>query len=132
MKKIIPVLLAAVIIVGALSSCLFGGNKEPAEVLTQFLPGDFFVANVKGAGNLLKVTPVLVLNTDDAKLYTRLTDEIPKIRDTIQRVLRSFDAETLLSDDAMDTAKTAIIAAVNERMEIDNVVDVWFSEFVLQ
>jgi flagellar basal body-associated protein FliL len=131
MKKIIIILLAVVVIGGgALYFFVFSGDKEPVEVLTQYAPGEFFVSNVKGAGNLLKATPVLVLNTD--KLQETLSADNTKIRDTIQRVLRTFDAEALLSDNAMDTVKAAIIEAVNERMGIDNVVDVWFNDFVMQ
>jgi flagellar FliL protein len=131
MKKIIPILIVAIVVIaGALYFFMFSGDKESAEVYTEYSPGDFFVTNVKGANNLLKTMPILVLNTD--KLTERLTAENAKIRDTINFVLSGFDAETLMSDNARDKVKEAIITAVNERLEIDNVVDVLFNDFVMQ
>ncbi|MDR3277605.1 MAG: flagellar basal body-associated FliL family protein [Oscillospiraceae bacterium] len=131
MKKIIIILLAVVIIGGgALYFFVFSGDKDPAEVITEYSPGEFFVTNVKDSPNLLKTMPVLVLNTD--KLQERLAAENTKIRDTINAVLSEFNAEALTAADARDKVKEAIISAVNARLEIDNVVDVWFNDFVMQ
>jgi flagellar FliL protein len=131
-KKIIIIVLAVVVIGGGvLAFVLLSGDKGDASIVyTEYSPGEFFVSNVKGTGNLLKAAPVLVLDTD--KLQDALAAENAGIRDAILRVLRTFDAEALQSDDAMDRVNRAIIAAVNEYLEIENVVDVRFREFVMQ
>ncbi|MDR2357201.1 MAG: flagellar basal body-associated FliL family protein [Oscillospiraceae bacterium] len=130
-KKLIPILIAAVVVVaGALYFLVFnsGGAEKPV-VYTEYSPGEFFVTNVDGTTNLLKTTLVLVLDTDETGGMTAANT---RIRDTIIAVLRSIDLDTLLDVDMADSVKKRIADAVNARLEITNVVDVLYNDFVVQ
>jgi flagellar basal body-associated protein FliL len=131
-KKLIPILIVAVVVVaGALYFLVLRPDDgEKPVVYTEYSPGDFFVVNVADTNNLFKVAPVLVLDTD--KLSEQLTAGNVRIRDTIYTVLRSLHKETILDVTKTDDIRKQIADAVNKRMEITNVVDVYFTEFVVQ
>jgi flagellar basal body-associated protein FliL len=131
-KKLIPILAALIVVAaGALYFLVLSpGGEEKAAVYTEYLPGEYFVTNVRDSDNLLKATPVLVLDTD--KLSDELEKDNARVRDAINTVLCSIDKETLLDVNQRGLVKRAIIEAVNECLGITNVVDVLFNDFVMQ
>ena len=133
MNKKLVILLVAVLLVAVAAVALFvfvlGGEKEVPFVRTEHTPGDYFVTNVKDSYNLLKVTVVLVLDTDT--ITKMLTENEATIRDTILTVLRLQDAEALKAAD-LTPVKQAIRDALNEKLEIENIIDILFYDYALQ
>lgn len=133
MNKKLIIIIAAVLVVAAVAAVLFlfvfNGDKELPYVRTEHSPGEYFIANVNESNRLLKVTIMLVLNTDT--LTEMLEERNTEIRDTILTVLRAQKEATLREVDLSDV-KQEIVQAVNARLGIDNVVDVLFSDYALQ
>ena len=130
-KKIIIVIAAAMIVtVGAiLYIFVLGGDKETPYVYTEYSPGEYFVTNIKGTSRLLKATVVLVLNTD--KLDEKMKASNSIIRETILFILRDQDEDTLRASE-LDGVKSIITDALNEKLEIDNVTGIIFSDYTVQ
>lgn len=130
-KKIIIIIAAVLVlaIVGVLLYLFVFSSSELPFVRTQFSPGEYFVVNAVDTGRFLKVTVTLILDTDT--LEEMLTAEIPTIRDTIHTVLRSKNEADFRAAD-WTPIKQEIIAAVNERLEFEHVIDVLFNDYVVQ
>jgi flagellar basal body-associated protein FliL len=134
-NKFVPILIAALVIVvavGALYIFVFSGDdaEKPVEY-TEYSTGDFYVINVQGElQTLLKASFVLVVDTPD--IVEDLTKDNNRIRDTLYTALRSIELVDLVDVKRTDWVKQQLVSAVNERLQITNVVDVYFNEFVLQ
>ena len=130
-KLIIIIVVVLVIAVAAVAIFVFvlGGDKEPPEVYTEYSPGEYFVTNVKDSNRLLKATIVLVLNTDTLEEF--LTENNSIIRDTVVFILRNQNEETLKANN-LDGLKAEIAKGINERLEIENITDILFSDYALQ
>jgi len=133
MKKII-LIIAAVLIVGGAAAYYFlgikAGAEESAVELISYVPGDYFVTNVKGSNSLFKVTVVIMLDTD--KLQDELDENQYIIRDTIIARLRQLTEEDIRSDDIQDRLRETLTQELNLLLNIDNIVTVYFSDFVMQ
>jgi len=134
MKSKLPIILVAIVLIAAVAVVLFvfvlGGDKEAPIVRTEFVPGDYFVVNVKPpSSRLLKTTIVLVVNTDELDDF--LKERTAEIRDTITTVLRSQDEEALRALDH-SRLKEEIRAAINEKLEIENITDILITDFAVQ
>ncbi|MDR2664987.1 MAG: flagellar basal body-associated FliL family protein [Oscillospiraceae bacterium] len=131
-KKTLLILVAAVVIVaGGLYIFVFSspdGEKPP--VRAEYWPDDFIIVNVLDSTYLLKAGIVLVV--DDEGILDSLAADNMRIRDTLNAVMSSVDLDTLLDVSARDYVKGLLADAVNERLEITNVIDIYFSEYVIQ
>ena len=133
MKKII-IIIIAVLIAGGAAYYFFavrGGGEKAEEVeLTAYVPGDYFVTNVLDSSSLFKVTVVLMLNTD--KFEDELNENEYVIRDTIIARLRRLTEEDLKSENIQDTLRAEMTKELNSVLGIDNIVTIYFSDFVMQ
>lgn len=130
MKRRSPAVLAAIIAVLIAAVILSGcGEKEIPIVRTEFETGDYFVVNLKDSNRLLKITIVLVLDTDT--LEEMMTSSAFEIRDTIATILRDQDEETMRSID-LSGVKEKIRTGLNEKLEIDNITDILFTDIAVQ
>lgn len=131
MKKVI-IIIAAVVLVGAgvASYFLFFANKEPEPVEVFYVPGDYFVTNIKDSKYLLKSTIVLELNQEEKEEY--LTEYNHVIRDIIVFTLREKTEEELRSSGIQDVLRTEIVEKLQEEMGIDYIVYVYFNDYVIQ
>ncbi len=133
MKKILIIIIAVIIIGGGAVYYFLGirGNSEEKVVeLSAYVPGDYFVTNVMDSSSLFKVTVVLMLNTD--KLEEKLNENEYVIRDAIIARLRKLTEEDLTSSDIQDRLREELASELNKQLEIDNIVTVYFSDFVMQ
>ncbi len=131
MKKIIIIIVAVVLVAAAVASYfLFFSNKEPEVIEVFYVPGDFFVTNIKDSKYLLKTTIVLELNQEGMEVY--LTEYNHVIRDLIVFTLREKTEEELRSTGIQDELKTEIVAKINQEMGIDYIVDMYFNDYVIQ
>lgn len=105
-------------------------NAEKEPELYSYPITDYFVTNVKDSSKLFKTSIVLVVN--EKGMETLLDEKKPEIRDTILFVLRGLTAEDLTSDSIQDKLRDEIPKDINEALEIDNVVSLYFTDFVMQ
>ena len=130
MKKVLIVIIAVLVIAGgALYFFVFsGGDGEAPEVRVEYSPGEFFTTNVSESTRLLKATIVLVVNARG--LEEQLTADNARIRDTIIFILRDLTEEEIRDTGTQQKLRNRIITALNERLEMDNFVEVLFNDFV--
>ena len=131
MKKVAIIIVVIVVIGGAaLYFFMFsGGDKEKPEVRFEYSPGDFFTTNVKESTRLLKATIVLIVNDD--RLEDMLAKENARIRDTVIFILRDLTEGDIRDEGTQDELRDRILAALNERLDINNFVEVLFNDFVM-
>lgn len=138
-KKIVIILLLILLVVaiGAGAAYYFilrpsqaaAAAEKPAE-LYEYAISDSFVTNVKDSNKLLKTTIVLVVNEKDLNDF--LDANKYTIRDTILFILRGLTEDDIKKDDIQDTLRQSIPEALNEALEIDSIVSIYFSDFVMQ
>lgn len=137
-KKIIIIIVIAVVVLagaGVGAYFLFFSNpEEPPEPVGSFVPGEYFITNVKDSNNYLKVNVVLEVNkaNDDEEFKTFMTDNQHIIRNTIIFILRSKTVDDLKDMKVEDNLSTEITGAVNEALGIDNVKRIYFNDYVMQ
>ena len=131
MKKIVPVIIAIIIVGGVgLYFFVFNTNQEKPEVRVEYSPGEFFTTNVGGGSSrLLKAGIILVVNENG--LEDMLTRDNARIRDTIIFILRNLTEEEIKEPGTQETLRNRLITALNEKLGIDNIVEVLFNDFVM-
>jgi flagellar basal body-associated protein FliL len=130
-KTLLIVAVVVVIVAGGMYIFMFSpdnGAKPP--VRAEYWPDDYILVNVKDTTNLLKAGIVLVV--DNEEILESLALDNMRIRDTLNYVMSSIEMDTLLDVTRRDYVKSLIIDAVNERLEITNMIDVYFSDYVMQ
>lgn len=135
-NKGIIVLLVLIIVLGAAAAIyfvMFAPNKETADHRSSYVPGDYFITNVKESENLVKTTIVLVVDKskEDTEFFEMLTDKNYIIRDAIVMILRSKTYEELCADDVKSVLTEEIVSKVNEALGITNIVTIYFSDYVV-
>ena len=131
MKKIAIVIVIVVVIAAAAGLYFFvlGGDREKPEVRVEYSPGEFFTTNVSGGSTrLLKAGIILVVN--ETGLEETLTQDNARIRDTIIFILRDLTEDEIRAQN-QDRLRERIINDLNERLGIDNFVEVLFNDFVM-
>ncbi len=132
MKKVITIIVLVLIAAGALTYFLF--LAPPPEVQTSyFVPGDYFVTNIKDSTRLLKVTIVIELSTtnpDETQEY--LTERSHIIRDNIVFLLRSKTEEDLRSNDIQKTLREEIVDRLKTELKLDYINTIYFNDYVIQ
>ena len=133
MKKILIIVVAVLIVAGVgLYLFVFSEAGEKPEVRVEYSPGEFFTTNVRvssGTPRLLKAAVILVVN--ETGLEETLANENARIRDTIIFILRDLTVEEIMAEGEQEELRERIINALNERLVIDNFVEVLFNDFVM-
>ena len=130
MKKIIPIIaVAAILVGGSLWYFVFREPADPSSIRVEYSPGDFFTTNVKDANRHLRAGVVLVLNKEG--LDEMLDAENARIRDTIIFILRDLTAEDVQDLESNEVVRERIMTTLNTRLGIDNIVEVLFNDYVM-
>ena len=131
MNKIVIIIIAFVVVAAAaVYFFMFNSSVEKPEPRVEYSPGEFFTTNVKDSSRILKATIILVVNAEG--LEEMLSNENARIRDTIIFILRDLtDEEIKDTETTQDALRERIITALNERLGIDNFVEVLFNDFVM-
>lgn len=132
-KKLIIIIIAVVLVLAIAAGAyfLFFRSSEPKIVRTEYSPGEYFVIDIGKTGRLLKVTVVLVLDTDKAKVQEHLTAYNSEIRDLIGTIFREQDEDTLRQTDHTEL-KEDIRQRLNALLEIENIIGVLFPDYAIQ
>lgn len=132
-KKAILIAAALAVVLAAGAAVYFfvfrDAGDKPAP-LYNYAVEDAFVTNVKDSVKLFKTTVVLVVNEKD--MDELLSSKQYIIRDTILFIMRNLTEEDIRSDDIQDRLRVSIPQALNQALQIENVVSVYFSDFVMQ
>lgn len=132
-KKKLLIIIVLLVAAGAAAAIYFlMPRSEKPIVYGYYSPGEYFVTNVNNSNRLLKVSVVLVLNSDDAGLQSDLTAKNSQIRDTLIFIFRDLGEEDIKSAGSQDNLRENIVESLNNRLEIDNIVGVLFNDFVMQ
>jgi len=94
------------------------------------LPLDTFIVNLKVKGSFLKVT--IQLEFEQPELPPTIESDIPKVRDTVIRSLSNKSAGEILSLEGKEELSLYLIDAINETLGAEDVVNLYFTEFIIQ
>lgn len=134
---IIVVLVAAILIIAAAAAVYFfiwrgqdtEENQPQVEPGIVFHTGEVFVTNLRNSELLLKTDIFISIPNRNLKI---LQDNVQLVRDRIIRVLRSFTEEDILDENLQDVVRDRIKSDIQNTLNIDTILDVYFTEFVLQ
>lgn len=132
MKKSLLIIIAIVLIGGGIGAYfLFFKENEDAKVEQyNYAIKDAFITNVKDSAKLFKTQVVLVVN--EKGMEETLDENLYTIRDAILFILRDLTEDDITSMDIQDSLRDSIPKALNQALEVDYVVSVYFSDFVMQ
>jgi flagellar basal body-associated protein FliL len=130
-KKLLIMIGGGVAILGVAVYMLFL-KPDPEPVFTYYSTGEPLVVNVKDTGRLFKTSLVLVVNSEDEELIGSLTKRNALIRDTALFILRDLSETEILENDNKDALRSRMMAELNARLGIDNIVELLFNDFVVQ
>ena len=151
-KKLIIIIAAVVLLIGAGAGAFFvmgsgGGGEEGeegeeehaeeaegegehGEMPGAMMPLETFIVNLQVKGSFLKTT--INLEFADPELPHSAENDMPKIRDAVIRVLTKKEAKEILSPEGKDKLRDEVKEAVNQALGSEDVVGVFFSEFIVQ
>ena len=106
-------------------------SKEAAvELPGAVFPLDTFIVNLRVKGSFLKTT--IQLEFAQPELPPELDGEIPRIRDSAIRLLSSKSATDILTPEGKDLLAQELTDIINESLGSEDVVNVYFTEFIIQ
>jgi len=137
-KTLIIILLVVVMVIVAAGAAIYffmfrGQDTEVSqpqeEVGIVFHTGEVFVTNLRESELLLKTDIFISVPNRNLSI---LQDNVQLVRDRIIRVLRSFTEEDILQEELQDIVGERIKIDLQNTLNIDKILDVYFTEFVLQ
>lgn len=138
MNKTIGIVIAIILLVGVgvavYALVLAPANNaapaaDPMAGLTYYSPGAFFVTNIVDSERLLKAEIMLGIQ---GKHEEELKAKNVQIRDEIINTLRQKTEDELRASDAQDVLREEIVKNLREKLNMDYLVTLNYSEFVLQ
>ncbi len=105
-------------------------GTEGAELPGAIFPLETFIVNLTVKGSFLKTA--VQLEFARPELPPNIENDVPKIRDVIIRILSSKNATEILSVEGKDKLREEVKNAVNEALRSQDVVYVYFTEFIVQ
>jgi len=94
------------------------------------VPLDTFIVNLQVKGSFLKTTIQLEFG-EPGQPHT-LEADMPKVRDAIIRIMSGKTAQDILSVEGKEKLREEVKDGVNNAMGSEDVVNVYFTEFIVQ
>lgn len=149
-KKIIIIAVVAVLLLAGIGAGVFfalsGGKSEEGHDAAEeeiseeaddehalggaVLPLETFIVNLQVKGSFLKTS--IQLEFAEPQLPPTMEKDIPKVRDSIIRILSSKAAADILSVEGKEALREDLIEAINQSLGSEDVVDAYFTEFIIQ
>ena len=107
-----------------------GAEGEKGELPGAIMPLDTFIVNLQVKGSFLKAT--INLEFAEPELPATVENDTPKIRDGIIRIMSVKTANDILSKEGKEKLAEEVKKVVNEVLESEDVVKVYFTEFIVQ
>lgn len=105
-------------------------GAEDAEAVGALFPLETFIVNLQIKGSFLKTDIQLELKS--AEDATVAEESLPRLRDIIIQVLSSRTAPEILTNEGKMALKDEIKQSINDIMGEDKVIEVYFTEFIIQ
>lgn len=106
------------------------GSKKHGELPGAIVPLDTFIVNLQIKGSFLKT--VIQLEFGEPEQPHTFDADLPKVRDAIIRVLSSKQAQEILNPEGKEKLREEVKNAVNNTLGSEDVVNVYFTEFIVQ
>ena len=103
---------------------------EHGDLPGAILPLETFIVNLQVKGSFLKAG--ISLQFAEPELPAHAEEEMPKIKDSIIRVLSRKSHQEILSVEGKEKLKDEIRMTVNQALNTEDVVGVYFTEFIVQ
>ena len=135
-RKVLIIILALILLLAAAAAGYFfffrdkGETEEQTAVNVEYAIEASFVTNVKDSSKLFKTTVVLVADKNGLDQFFNEKQYI--IRDEILFLLRDLTENDLRSEDIQEQLRRSIPVALNEVLEIDSIISIYFTDFVMQ
>ncbi len=107
-----------------------GGHGEKGDLPGAIIPLDPFIVNLQVKGSFLKTTIQLEFG-EPAQPHT-FENDLPKVRDSIIRLLSAKSAQDILSAEGKEKLREEVKEGVNNALGSEDVVNVYFTEFIVQ
>jgi len=132
MKKVITIIVLILAVgAGAVYFLFLAPPPEPETIF--YVPGDYFVTNIKDSSRLLKTTIVFELSTTDPSGDQKyLTEHNHMLRDIIVFTLRSYSEDELRAEGIQDELRREIVEKLREQMNLDYIQTIYFNDYVIQ
>ena len=139
-KKVVIVIVVFILAIGG----YFGYNylfKKPdaaasapqapkLEELVTFSAGDAFVTNIKDSKALCKISVSLAYSGEEKTEF--LTSKKALIRSCILEVVRNHTEADLRAPEAPQNLAKEMVDVLKEKLEMDNIANVYISDYVVQ
>ena len=134
-KGIVVIAVVAILAVAGvvIVMMLMNNNNEPVEVVRPALrieyPLGTFTANLSGSRRIVRTNIVVIGNEEG--LEEKINESEALINDTVIFILRDITESDMGADDIKDRLTERLISDLNDRLDIDNFVDVLFNELIM-
>ncbi len=108
----------------------FEEEEELGELPGAIFPLEVFIVNLGVKGSFLKAS--IQLEFIDPEPPPSIENNVPKVRDAIIRVLSSKKANEILGIEGKEKLRGEIVNAVNDTLGGEDVLQVYFTEFIIQ
>ncbi|QZY56759.1 flagellar basal body-associated FliL family protein [Crassaminicella profunda] len=105
-------------------------DTQPKEMKTYTYSIGELYANVKDSRKILKVNMDIEMLNE--KLNERLDNKRPKMTNNILELLRSKDETQLSGDKGQQALRKEILKSIKKVVPSDEILDVYFVEFIIQ
>ncbi|MCB0344651.1 MAG: flagellar basal body-associated FliL family protein [Bdellovibrionales bacterium] len=105
-------------------------EEELGELPGAIFPLEVFIVNLGVKGSFLKAA--IQLEFIDPEPPPSIENNVPKVRDAIIRVLSSKKANEILSIEGKEKLRGEVVNAVNDTLGGEDVLQVYFTEFIIQ
>lgn len=142
MKTIIILMIAMIIITGIFSYVFMSimnnnsdegqtaKSEESSNIGPTYTLGDF-VVNLSGSGGYQFIKANIVVEVDKKEVINELDRRNPQIRDLILLTLREQKIEDI-EEPGAEVIKNQVMVRVNEVLNSGQIVNVWFTQLVVQ
>lgn len=133
MVSVVGLLIAILIFGGTLYFSVFKGNDNDSakkNIKTYTYEAGEFATNIGGTRNFFKGK--ITIETTDKKMPEKLTEENVLLRDSIIGILIGQNPKEIVSKEGMDKLKKDIVNKLNEKFETDSILQIYFSDYVIQ
>ncbi len=140
-KKLIIFIIVGVLVAGAFFVYFNFLQPKPEETAEEqqkttleetyyYIPGDYFVTNIEGSQSLTKTSIALALTGEDQTAF--LEKNVAVIRNCVIQVLRNHTEEELREPTSVDTLGTEMTESVKQALALEDLQNVYISDFVIQ
>ena len=137
---VVIVVMNFVIILGVVALLYFNGGlklpigkEKPVEIVEYVVAMDSFTVNLKTEGrtNSYLKTEISFMYNDDTKTE-EFAEKKSQIRDVIIKDLMEYSSAELLASGGLEYAKTKLLTEVNTFFGDDVVMEIYFTDFLVQ